>query len=91
MKRYLGVDCGSVSVNLALLTEGTNEPITVYRRTRGRPLSEFIAAVDELTAMCGTHVPLKSALVTGSGRELLSKALNLPAVNEITAHAVGAY
>lgn len=91
MKRYLGIDCGSVSLNLALLTEGTDEPVTVYRRTRGRPLLEFIAAIDELIAMTGTDVPVESALVTGSGRELLSKALNLPAVNEITAHAAGAY
>ncbi|MGB9618162.1 MAG: acyl-CoA dehydratase activase, partial [Desulfomonilaceae bacterium] len=35
-------------------------------------------------------VRIAGALLTGSGRGLLSTALGLPAINEITAHAVGA-
>ncbi|MFH1114230.1 MAG: acyl-CoA dehydratase activase [Pseudomonadota bacterium] len=91
MKWYLGIDCGSVSINLVLRGDGPHEPITVYRRTRGRPLKEFIAALEELRNACGGNHGFKGALVTGSGRELFSKALGLPAVNEITAHAAGAY
>ncbi len=87
--RYLGIDCGSVSLNLALLTDGTNEPISVYLRTRGRPLQTLVEAADELITICGTDVSITSALVTGSARELLAKALNIPAVNEISAHAAG--
>lgn len=91
MRRYLGIDCGSVSINLALMMDGAYEPITVYRRTRGRPLPEFVSAVDELSLTCGGNVNVDSALVTGSGRDLLSKALDLPTINEITAHATGSH
>ena len=49
MRRFLGIDCGSVSINLAFLEEGSEDPITVYRRTRGRPLAELVAAVKELS------------------------------------------
>ena len=91
MERHLGIDCGSVSLNLALMTGGADEPVSVYLRTRGRPLGSFIEAVDELIEICGGDQPLTSALVTGSARELLSKALHIPAINEISAHATGAH
>ncbi len=91
MKWHLGIDCGSVSINLVLIGDGSCEPITVYRRTRGRPLKEFLAAVEELKAASDGNPVLNAALVTGSGRDLLSKALKIPAINEITAHATGAY
>ena len=51
--RYLGIDCGSVSLNLVLLDDGSPEPISVYRRTRGRPLQAFLAAADELAQAAG--------------------------------------
>jgi predicted CoA-substrate-specific enzyme activase len=91
MMSYLGIDCGSVSINLALMRNGADEPITVYRRTRGRPLVEFIAAVEDLLETYGDNIVLNTAMVTGSGRDLLANTLNLPAVNEITAHAAGAF
>ena len=91
MERYLGIDCGSVSLNLALMTGGADEPVSVYLRTKGRPLGSFVEAIDELIKICDGDLPVTSALVTGSARELLSKALNIPAINEISAHATGAH
>ncbi|HMK37139.1 MAG TPA: acyl-CoA dehydratase activase [Desulfomonilaceae bacterium] len=90
-KLFLGIDCGSVSLNLFLLTDGFAEPLTVYLRTRGRPLQAFIQGVGHLLATTGGDTPIAGALVTGSARELLSGALNIPAINEISAHAVGAH
>ncbi|MFH0821246.1 MAG: acyl-CoA dehydratase activase, partial [Pseudomonadota bacterium] len=89
MDRYLGIDCGSVSLNLVLLTESSDRPISVYLRTGGRPLHTFVQALDEMISLCGGDVEVTSALVTGSGRDLLSRELAVPAVNEITAHSVG--
>jgi predicted CoA-substrate-specific enzyme activase len=85
----LGIDCGSVSLNLALLSGTTREPVTVYRRTRGRPLETFLEAVEELRDLGAFNERLDSVLVTGSARELFSEALDIPAVNEISAHAHG--
>jgi len=91
MEPNLGIDCGSVSLNLALMSRQGEEPVTIYRRTRGRPLEALVAALDELMALTGQDLTLRSAMVTGSGRELLARALDIPAVNEITAHASGAH
>jgi activator of 2-hydroxyglutaryl-CoA dehydratase len=88
--RFLGIDCGSVSLNLSLINYDSDEPISIYLRTRGRPLQTFVEALDQMSDSCGGDLTLAGALVTGSARELLSKALEIPAINEITAHAVGA-
>lgn len=91
MARYLGIDCGSVSLNLVILEHGTDNPITIYRRTRGRPLLTFVDAIEDLIALFGQNEPLDSALVTGSARYLFSEALGIPAINEISAHSSGAH
>jgi predicted CoA-substrate-specific enzyme activase len=88
---FLGVDCGSVSLNLVLSGGDLDEPLTVYARTQGRPLDTFVSAVDDLMMRCGGDIDIAAAFVTGSGRELLSQSLGIPPINEITAHAVGAY
>ena len=89
--RFLGVDCGSVSLNLFLINYDSDEPISIYLRTRGQPLQTFVEALGQMSDSCGGDLTLAGALVTGSARELLSKALEIPAINEITAHAVGAH
>jgi len=89
MEIRLGIDCGSTSLNLALLRNPTDEPLTVYRRTSGRPLQALILGLDELIDLCGQDVALDRVLATGSGRELLARSLRIPAVNEITAHSAG--
>ncbi len=88
---FLGVDCGSVSLNLVLMEHRSASPVTLYRRTRGRPLETFVSALSELEEISRGPFTVAGALVTGSGRELLSRVLGIPAVNEITAHAAGAY
>jgi predicted CoA-substrate-specific enzyme activase len=90
METFLGIDCGSVSLNLVILSPTSPAPVSIYRRTWGRPLQALVEALDDLRARAG-DVELASALVTGSGRELISEALGIPAVNEITAHATGIY
>ncbi len=90
MSTFLGIDCGSVSLNLVLLEAGS-EPISVYLRTRGRPLRTFIQGIEQLISICHGDIELNSALVTGSARDYLAEALDIPAVNEITAHATGTH
>jgi predicted CoA-substrate-specific enzyme activase len=91
MGKRLGIDCGSVSLNLVLLDDKSEEPVTIYRRTMGRPLETLISAIDDLMEVMGGDLPLQSALVTGSAREFLQEALEIPAINEITAHATGVH
>ncbi len=88
---YLGIDCGSVSLNLVLLGHSNDRPVSLYRRTLGRPVETFVKAAAELRRMCGSDVPIRGILATGSARELFSECLGVPAINEITAHAVGCF
>jgi predicted CoA-substrate-specific enzyme activase len=90
MARFLGVDCGSISLNLVLWEGEARDAVCMYRRIRGRSLTTLIEALDELTASHG-NLALDSATVTGSGRDLFSRSLGIPAVNEITAHATGVF
>ncbi len=91
MPGRLGIDCGSISLNLAFLINPDEPPITIYRRTRGRPLATFVQASDELIEKLGEDLPIRSAMVTGSAREFLSRSLAVPAVNEISAHSTGVH
>ncbi len=91
MQNYLGIDCGSVSLNLAMISAAGDPPTTRYRRTAGRPLFTLVEALDSLQNQEGEDVEFAGALVTGSGREYLASVLGLSAVNEISAHASGAY
>ena len=91
MGDYLGIDCGSVSLNLVLYREGSDRIFSVYRRTQGRPLQTLIAALDELKQQCRAEILVENALVTGSGRELLASCLGIAAVNEISAHGNGVW
>ncbi len=89
--RFLGIDCGSVSLNLSLISRGSDQPLSIYLRTRGKPLQAFVQAIGQLLESIGDDMALTGALVTGSGRELLAGAMGIQTVNEITAHAVGAH
>ncbi len=91
MAYRLGIDCGSVSLNLVLVKHGTEELLTIYRRTKGRPLETFVNLCDELLQKFGRDISVSCAKVTGSARELFSRSLGISAINEITAHATGVH
>lgn len=88
---FLGIDCGSVSLNIVVLGSSSKDPFSLYRRTNGRPLETFVSAVGDLVRRFGDQARMEGVLVTGSGRELFARCLDIPTVNEISAHAAGAY
>lgn len=90
-KMFLGLDCGSVSLNSVLINEQSVVLHSAYLRTNGRPGETLISAIQDMRGRFGDSGTLSGAYVTGSGRELLSQWLNIPAINEISAHATGAF
>ncbi len=82
----LGIDIGSVSLNLAVLDPDGNLLASRYERTAGQPLPRLLAALERLR----DDYPRVVACGTGSGRPLLADLLALPVENEIVAHAWGA-
>ncbi len=81
---WMGIDVGSVSLKLALLTPEGAVVHERYVRLRGQPLS--VAREELQTLIAGRpHLALAGAGVTGSGGGLLARLLGLSAVNEIVA------
>ena len=88
---YLGVDIGSVSTNLALLTADGQFIHGIYRMTDGRPIDVVRTALQEMFAFTQDRVHITGIGTTGSGRELIGALIGADVVkDEITAHKTGA-
>lgn len=82
----LGIDAGSISLKIVLLGADGEVLFSTYDSHAGHPAAAAAAALRRARAAgftrCG-HVA-----VTGSARDLLARAAQLPTVNEIVAHTV---
>ena len=87
----LGIDVGSVSTNLVVLS-GTAEVIhEIYVRTDGRPIEVVRASLRSIAEALGDRVRILGVGTTGSGRELIGELVGADTINdEITAHKTGA-
>jgi len=90
MKYWLGVDIGSVSLNVIVMDDGRRTIHSEYVRTLGRPIEAARAAFARMLARIG-DVEVSGAAVTGSGKELIAGLIGAVPVNEIVAHATGAW
>jgi len=88
-KLYLGVDIGSVSINLVAIDEENELAFKLYTRNSGNPielLKEGLTKFKEEIEI--DDYKIGGVGVTGSGRELIAYILGADTVkNEITAHA----
>jgi len=83
---YLGIDIGSVSLNLVLLDEDLHVVKEHYVRARGKPLETALAALEDLFA----EVPpseIDGVAFAGAGTAVLGKLYGIKPVNEVVAQA----
>ncbi|MDK2984663.1 MAG: hypothetical protein PWQ96_305 [Clostridia bacterium] len=91
MKTFLGIDVGSVSTNLVLMTLEGEILHNIYLRTQGQPIKAVKQGLNELNNFVGNKVQVVGAGTTGSARNLTAVIVGADVVkNEITAHAVAA-
>ena len=91
VKAFLGLDIGSVSTNLALITPEGALIHGIYRMTEGRPIEVVTAAMREMAGHADGRIQVCGVGTTGSGRELIGALVGADAVkDEITAHKTGA-
>jgi len=82
---YLGVDVGSVSTNLVLLSPDGKVYEGIYLPTRGRPIEAVSQGLDIIRNSVGERLHVLGVAVTGSGRHLAAHLLGADLVkNEIT-------
>lgn len=90
MEAYLGIDVGSVSTNIVVLTATGNVADSLYIRTQGRPIEAVQQGLREVVDRLGELTVLGLG-TTGSGRYLTGMVVGADSVkNEITAHALAA-
>jgi predicted CoA-substrate-specific enzyme activase len=83
-KPFMGIDIGSVSLNIAVIDERLHLLESVYERTRGQPIPVLIEVFEEL----GRAFPeLCGAVCTGSGRDLVADVIGIGKENEIITQA----
>ncbi len=81
---YLGVDIGSVSVKVALLSPAGEIFQTYYRRSNGQPLPTLKGILKDLFEKINP-ASIKSIAVTGTGGKLVNSILGGSFVNEVIA------
>ncbi len=88
---YVGVDVGSVSTNIALVTENGELVSRQYLSTSGRPLEAIAKGFSAIPRDVRDKVRVLGLCTTGSGRYLSADYLGADlTVNEITAQATAA-
>ena len=76
-RAYLGIDCGSTTTKLVLMSEDCRLLYTYYNSNRGNPVEIVREQLLEIYRLCGDRVKIASAAVTGYGEDLIRHAFHL--------------
>ena len=88
---YVGVDVGSISTNVVVLSADAQILARRYLMTAGRPIEAVKRGLKEVGEEIGDRVRVKGCATTGSGRYLTGDFIGADIVkNEITTHATAA-
>lgn len=88
-KLYLGLDVGSVSINLVLIDEKYNVLEKIYLRTQGRPIPVVKQGLEMIHGSMPAACQIAGVGATGSGRHLANALVDADVIkNEITAHGM---
>ncbi|HSB73654.1 MAG TPA: acyl-CoA dehydratase activase, partial [Candidatus Methylomirabilis sp.] len=88
---YLGIDVGSVSTNLVVLSQDAEVMHDIYVRTEGRPVEVVKVGLRTIAEALGGRIRIRGVGTTGSGRELIGELVGADTItDEITAHKTGA-
>ena len=73
---WLGIDAGSTTTKLALITEDGGLLYTYYQSNQGNPVSVVLPQLKQIYQMCGDRIEIKGAAVTGYGEDLIKNAFS---------------
>ena len=89
MGHYLGIDVGSITTKLVVLSEDNQVLARSYIRNSGRPIEAIQRGMEEILTQLGETVSIDGVATTGSARNLAAYLVGADLIkNEITAHAV---
>ena len=88
---YLGIDAGSTTTKIVLLSEDKRLLFSHYTENSGRPLDVVSKKLRELYDLMGDKIKIVSSAVTGYGEELLKSGLKIDfGIVETVAHFTAA-
>ena len=74
---YLGIDCGSTTTKLVLMSEDKKLLYTYYDSNKGNPVGIVKEQLDAVYRLCGDRICIAASAVTGYGEELIRHAFRL--------------
>ncbi len=88
---YLGIDCGSTTTKLVLMSESRELLYTYYNSNRGNPVQIVKEQLETIYSLCGDRIKICGSTVTGYGEDLILHAFRLDSgVVETMAHFTAA-
>ncbi len=87
---YLGIDAGSTTIKVVLISEEKEILFSHYSHNKGNPLDNIIATLKNLYSKMSEKVIIKGSCVTGYGESLIKAALRVDiGIVETMAHYKG--
>lgn len=88
---YLGIDCGSTTTKLFLMSENNEMLYSYYDSNKGNPVEIVKEQLNKIFSICKEKIKIKSSAVTGYGEELIKKAFGVDfGIVETMAHFTAA-
>ncbi len=76
-RAYLGIDCGSTTTKLLLLSEAHEILYTYYASNRGNPVQIVREQLQHIYELIGDRITIAGSAVTGYGEELIKHAFSV--------------
>ena len=74
---YLGIDCGSTTTKLLLISAACEILYTYYSSNKGNPVEIVREQLDKIYQLCGDRIRICGSAVTGYGEDLIRHAFHL--------------
>lgn len=90
-KAYLGIDCGSTTTKLCLLSENNEILYSYYASNKGNPVEIVREQLTEIYKLTAGRITISGSAVTGYGEELIKHAFSVDyGIVETIAHYTAA-
>jgi len=88
---YLGIDCGSTTTKLVLISDDKKILYSHYSSNKGNPVDIVREQLTGIYKLCGTRIRIKGSAVTGYGEDLIKHAFHIDdGIVETMAHFTAA-
>lgn len=84
---YLGIDSGSTTTKLILISDRNRIIYSHYQSNNGQPLEIIVKKLKEIYSLIGKNVNIRACCVTGYGEDMMKSALKIDfGIVETVAH-----